>query len=142
MAPCPYTHELKDIKGVVRSWIEERSPHSRQHYFRNGKRIHWNDANPRELLFVNPVLGEKNNAVAWRPYNTVRGGGWSFNPAAANAYVKPSEETLVVASGLYRRIGVRGAGNQTKTARDIVTTSRRIRNPCPCPRRRAAAAGV
>jgi hypothetical protein len=130
-APCPYTHELKDIKGFVRSWIEERSPHSRQHYFRNGKRVRWDATNPRNLLFVNPVLGTKNDAVAWMPYNTVRGGGWSYNPKAANTYVKPSDEILTLAASMYRRTGVRGAGKQTKAVRDVVTTTRRIRDICP-----------
>ena len=124
IAPCPYNTGLrKDMRGLIRSWVEERSPHSRQRYFRAGGRSAF-DAKPnlRPLLFVNPVLGEVNNSVAWAPYKTVRGGGWTYDPEAAAAAEKPSEEVLNAAAALYLKKGMQGQ-NRTVSKADVKITN-------------------
>lgn len=107
-APCPYSNAIIDQKGRIRSWVEERSPHSRQYYFRAGKRTNWK-AGDRPLLFINPILGEMNNNNDWMPYTHARGAGWSFNPVEANLWLQPSDEILDRAASAYRRQGMRGA---------------------------------
>jgi hypothetical protein len=124
IAPCPYnTGVRKDMRGLIRSWVEERSPHSRQRYFRAGSRSGF-DAKPnlRPLLFVNPVLGEVNNSVHWAPYTPVRGGGWTYNPEAAEAAEKPSEEDLNAAAALYLKKGMQGQ-NRTVSKADVKITN-------------------
>ena len=85
--------------GQVASWIEERSPHSRQRYWRGNKRITWTELQ-RPLLFTNPGLGEANDAVEWRPYEHVRGKGWYLHPDDAARWYsekRPSDKTLDLA---------------------------------------------
>ena len=113
-APCPYktgTYEqrLMNMEGRIRSWIEERSPHSRQHYFCAGKRANWKP-DSRPLLFLNPVLGKANNDVAWAPYTYARGGGWAYDPEQAKKELQPSDEILNAAAALYKKTGMRGKG--------------------------------
>lgn len=105
LAPDPYSGEIKDMRGLIRSWIEERSPHSRQHYFRGGRRMR---AGWRPQLFVNWGLGEANTTGAWMPYRTVRGDGWTFNPAAAASWAGPTNDVLVAAEAQIQRKGMRG----------------------------------
>lgn len=107
-APCPYTGIRKHMGGLIRSWVEERSPHSRQHYFRAGRRTNWKP-NQRPLLFLNHVLGNSNKAVAWAPYMHVRGGGWVYDPDQAAKEVMPTEAILNTAAALYKKQGMRGA---------------------------------
>jgi hypothetical protein len=109
IALCPEKGVLMDIKGKIRSWVEERSPHSRQHYFRGGRIATWGP-NARPLLFVNPVLGENNAAGQWHPYIRVRGRGWSFDPSAAEAAPQPSVAVQQAAAALYRKRGMQGRG--------------------------------
>ena len=130
IAPCPYSGELTDstkLKGLIRSWVEERSPHSRQHYFLGGRRKIWTAKNPRPLLFVNEKLGAVNAANDWMPYTTARGEIWVFSPDLANSAVKPSEEVLNAAAAAYKKHGMRGA-TRTVSAADITVVSRTI-NP-------------
>jgi hypothetical protein len=115
-APCPYktgTYEqrLMNMEGRIRSWIEERSPHSRQHYFCAGKRASWKP-NSRPLLFLNPVLGKANKDAAWAPYTYARGGGWAYDPEQAKKEIKPSEDILNAAAALYKKKGMRGQGRK------------------------------
>jgi hypothetical protein len=125
LAICPYTSQVKCHKGLIRSWIEERSPHSRQHYFRAGKRVFWKQGD-RPLLFINEGLAEQNEKVAWEPYKTVRGDGWIFNPIKPNKYTKPSEEILMAAANKYLKVGMRGAA---RTIAYTNTTTQYIVNP-------------
>ena len=119
-APDPYkAGTVRDIRGLIRSWVEERSPHSMQHYFCNGKRKAWK-AGERPLLFINPGLENANSKGGWKPYKYARGTKWSLNKAAAAAYVKPSEELLNSAAALYKRQGRRGAANQGRMHADVV----------------------
>jgi hypothetical protein len=130
VAPCPYSGELKDstkLKGLIRSWVEERSPHSRQHYFLGGRRKIWTAKNPRPLLFVNEKLGAVNAANEWMPYTTARGEIWVFSPDLANSAVKPTEAVLNAAAAAYKKHGMRGA-TRTVSAADITVVSRTI-NP-------------
>jgi hypothetical protein len=107
-APCPKKcNTILDIKGRIRSWIEEHSPHSRQHYFRAGKRTSWKDGE-RPLLFVNEGLKRSNDAANWEPYRAVRGTKWEYNPTQAALSTMPSEEVLAAASLLYKKKGMRG----------------------------------
>lgn len=122
-APCPYKGIVRDIKGLIRSWVEERSPCSRQYYWRNGKRVHWS-FDQRPLLFVNEGLGQKNNEKNWMPYSHVRGNGWIFDPEAAEAWHQPSELVLYAATQAIQKQGCRGAGNQTVHTRNIVFVKR------------------
>ena len=121
IAPCPYSHERKDHRGIIRSWVEERSPHSRQHYFRGGKRVFWRQGE-RPLLFVNPFLGECNNRNNWMPYTHARGAGWSFNPTEALNWSKPSDEVLDIAAAAYRKRGMRGY-TRTKAVPNVVVAA-------------------
>jgi hypothetical protein len=114
LAPCPYTNVLKDHRGLIRSWIEERSPHSRQHYFRAGRLAAWKP-NTRPMLFVNEVLGQKNAALEWKPYSYARGHLWSYNPEAAAEVEKPSQAILEAAAALYKKKGMRGSNHVTAT---------------------------
>jgi hypothetical protein len=123
IAPCPYENTRKDIKGLIRSWVEERSPHSRQHYWRGGKRVHWTN-NERPLLFVNWGLANANTQVEWMPYNHVRGNGWIFDPVAASAWIKPNEEILERATTAYRKIGMQGNTNRTINKADVIKVKR------------------
>jgi len=127
VAPCPYTGYVKNMKGLIRSWVEERSPDSRQYYFKQNRRKYWRP-DERLLLFVNPGLRQSNTNVHWMPYNHTRGKGWILNPSAANAVIKPSENILNNAVAAYRpRYGMRGAGNQVKNVPCVVvSTSLRI----------------
>lgn len=108
LCPNPYKPEqIKDIRGFVRSWVEERSPHSRQHYFRAGKRTAWLPGE-RPLLFVNARLFQENTQHAWAPYTHVRGDVWSYDPEAAQASPRPDEAILHAAETLYRKRGMQG----------------------------------
>jgi len=120
VAPCPYnTGVRKDMRGLIRSWVEERSPHSRQYYFRAGSRSTFDTKpNLRPMLFVNPVLGEVNNSVQWAPYKAVRGGGWTYDPEAAEEAEKPSQEVLNSAAALYLKKGMQGQ-NRTVSKTDV-----------------------
>ncbi len=122
-APCPYKGNVRDIKGLVRSWVEERSPCSRQYYWRNGKRVFWS-FDQRPLLFVNEGLAKKNDEKNWMPYSYVRGDGWMFNPEAAEAWSQPSEVVLQVATQAIQKQGCRGAGNQTVHTRNVAFVRR------------------
>ena len=108
IAPCPYTGQKKDIKGLIRSWVEERSPHSRQYYWRGGKRVIWTEEQ-RPLLFVNWGLAKANAEKKWMPYNHVRGNGWILDPMAAKKWVQPSDEILRLATAAYRKTGMQGS---------------------------------
>jgi hypothetical protein len=105
-APCPYTGNIKDMRALIRFWIEERSPHSRRQYFRNGKRAKW--GNKRPLLFVNHKLGEMNNANSWMPKTYSRGDRWSYNPTTASQVIQPTEDVLNFAAAAYVKKGQRG----------------------------------
>lgn len=128
---CPYTCTKKDIRGLIRSWVEERSPHSRQYYWRGG--VRWNNKNP--LLFVNDGLAEKNEACNWMPYNHVRGNGWRYDPAAARAYIQPSEDILSAATAAYRKTGMQGKSHTASSSDQV--SSVRVVNP-----RKALAVGA
>jgi hypothetical protein len=112
----PITH----VEGWIATWIEERSPDSRQRYFCAGSRIRSN----KPLLFVNDGLYRANTTCAWQPYNYVRGGRWLYNPAAALNRVQPTEEVLEVAAAMYRKKGMRGAKNRTAVTVDYVESRR------------------
>jgi len=127
-APCPYKGLTKDMKGLIRSWIEERCPDSRQYYFRAGRLTSWRGSQP--LLFVNPGLGMNNRKVAWAPYNHVRGMGWAFNPDAAKAVEQPSQEILNAAAALYKKRGMQG---KNRTISKIVPPSVHVHVPAPMP---------
>ena len=129
-APCPYKGLIKNMKGLIRSWIEERCPHSRQYYFRAGRLTSWRGSQP--LLFVNPGLGASNTEVAWTPYKRVRGNGWAFNPDAANLVQQPSQETLNAAAALYKKRGMQGKNR---------TISKVAPAPVPAPAQRSAGWG-
>ena len=117
----PYTGKLiKNTIGWIATWIEERSPDSRQRYFMAGKRYN----STRPLLFVNDKLFEANTKCEWRPYSYVRGDVWRYDPAAAQARVQPEENTLAAAALLYRKQGMRGAKNRTVVTQDIAGTER------------------
>jgi hypothetical protein len=120
-APCPYKGTEKNMMGLIRSWVEERSPHSRQHYFRGGNITAWRPYE-RPLLFVNPVLGQNNSANAWRPHTHARGRGWQFNPDAAEASTMPTIDVLNAAALLYVKKGMQGRG-RVKHARDVQVKS-------------------
>ena len=118
-APCPYTGELMlkaNLTGRIRSLIEEHSPHSRQFYFRGGKRTTWTEQ-PYRCLFVNWGLEAKNTQNQWMPYTRARGDVWILDPKAAAQYTRPSEDVLYNAELAYRRTGMRGR-NHTKLVRD------------------------
>lgn len=125
IATCPYEDTKKDIRGLVRSWVEERSPHSRQHYFRGGKRVRWS-TDQRPLLFVNWGLAKANTQNLWMPYNHVRGDGWILDPNAAEAWVKPDETILEAAAKAYNKVGMQGC-SRTANVHDIVKVSRRFK---------------
>jgi hypothetical protein len=126
IAPDPYNPgSLKDIRGLIRSWVEERCPHSRQHHFRAGKRVYWKPGD-RTLLFVNYGLAQKNEAIAWTPYKFVRGDGWMLNPEAAAAYSMPSNEVLNAAAALYKKQGMRGRRNATPMMADVTEYRREM----------------
>jgi hypothetical protein len=117
----PYTGKMiTNVQGWIATWIEERSPDSRQRYFVAGKR--YNSTKP--LLFVNDKLYEANMRCEWRPYSYVRGGLWRFDPAAAQNRPQPDEDSLNAAELLYRKQGMRGAKNRTAVTRDIAGTER------------------
>jgi hypothetical protein len=97
-----------NFRGMVRSWVEERSPYSRQHYFRAGKRTKWTEYQ-RPKLFVNVGLGRANEMCDWKPYRAARGDGWILYPKMASEYSGPSEEQLVKAERLYLKKGMRGS---------------------------------
>jgi hypothetical protein len=116
---CPYTGVLlskANLQGRIRSLIEEHSPHSRQFYFRAGKRTTWTDE-PNRCLFVNWDLEAKNTQINWMPYETVRGGRWVLDPKAAAKYTRPSEEVIQSAVSMYKRVGMRGT-NHTKLVKN------------------------
>jgi len=121
IAPCPITGRVMNHKGRIRSWIEERSPCSRQHYFRAGKVAVWKP-NKCPLLFINNKLGRMNQECNWQPYNRVTGDGWLFNPPAANQYPLPSYETIIAAAAMYRRKGMQGM-NRVQYALSVVNTT-------------------
>jgi len=110
LAPCPKNGNLMNQGGRIRSWVEEHSPHSRQHYFRAGRLVAWKP-NTRPLLFVNEVLGQKNAALEWKPYGYARGHLWSYNPEAAEEVEKPSQAILEAAAALYKKKGMRGSNH-------------------------------
>lgn len=125
MAPCPYTGCEKNIKGVIRSWIEERSPCSRQHYFRGGIIANWKDGD-RPLLFVNNKLGKMNASFEWKPYgvdgkrNSVRGDGWIYDPIKAMEFKQPSLVVLKAAESMYKKQGMQGT-NRSRITKDTFT---------------------
>lgn len=125
IAICPYEDVKKDIRGLVRSWVEERSPHSRQHYFRGGKRVSWT-TEQRPLLFVNWGLAKANTQNEWMPYNRVRGDGWILDPKAAEKWVKPDETILEAAAKAYKKVGMQGCP-RTANVQDIVKVTRRLK---------------
>ena len=94
----------KNMAGAVRSYIEENSASSRQHYFRGGKLqpVGW-----RKNLFYNPGLLEANTLIAWVPYNSVRGTRWYMSPTPTVSL--PNRDTLISASLQYRKIGMNGS---------------------------------
>jgi len=102
------TESTSHIAGCIRSWVEERSPHSRQHYFRGGRRIRWK-IGERPLMFVNDILGERNTENGWRPYVHVRGDGWRYSPKEAQRYIAPTSDVLDRAGEEYLRTGMQGA---------------------------------
>lgn len=120
----PYTGKpIDNVQGWVATWVEERSPDSRQRYFCAGTRHKTN----KPLLFVNDGLYRANTTCAWQPYTYVRGGRWFYNPAAALNRPQPTEEVLEAAAALYRKKGMRGAKNRTAVSVDYVE-SRRVLN--------------
>jgi hypothetical protein len=116
-APCPYKGVEKNMKGLIRSWVEERSPHSRQRYFRGGSRVIGRQ-DERPLLFVNVILGQNNAANEWRPYTHARGRGWKFDPQAAEMAEMPSNDVLNAAAAIYRKKGMQGRA-RVKHTRDV-----------------------
>jgi hypothetical protein len=79
--------------GYVRTWIQERSPCSRQRYWRANIR----SERKFDLLFINPVLGQHNIARNWMPGSQVRGDYWYFDPEEARRWYvmnKPSNAVL------------------------------------------------
>jgi len=126
IAPCPYTGASKNIKGLIRSWVEERSPHSRQHYFRGGKRVTWTEKTPRPLLFINEKLGKTNAENEWMPYTFARGDIWTFNPDLAASVVKPTDDVLNLAAAAYKKQGMRGSKSRTPSTPDITVVTRTL----------------
>jgi hypothetical protein len=136
----PYNGKLIDIRRhvcYIAFWIEERSGHSRQYYWRANRRVHWSEEE-RPLLFINPGLAAANNAIAWRPYSQVRGTGWYLNPTEAKRWYKeerPSDAVLAAADAVIdnpppkrdgtirrsRRGGMRGA-THTKVGAVVSST--------------------
>jgi hypothetical protein len=126
IAPDPYSPgTLKDIRGLIRSWVEERCPHSRQHYFRGGLRAKWLPGQ-RPTLFINYGLARENEKVNWAPYSTVRGDGWMLDPQTASAYQKPADDILDAAAALYKKRGMRGAKNATRVFADQTEYTHRL----------------
>lgn len=118
----PYSgKQITNTLGWIATWIEERSPDSRQRYFCAGKR--WAATN-RPLLFVNDGLYEKNTACNWCPYTHVRGTIWRMDSAAAEARQQPDEETLNAAALLYKKQGMRGARNRIPCTQNFAVTER------------------
>ena len=116
----PYNGKQINVQGWIATWIEERSPDSRQRYFVAGRR--YNSTKP--LLFTNDRLYEANASKEWRPYSHVRGGLWQMDSAAAEARAQPEEEILNAAALLYKKQGMRGAKNRTAVTQDLAGTER------------------
>lgn len=130
----PYTKRQinKNLGAGIATWIEERSPHSRQRYWFANRRVYWTEKQ-RPLLFINPGLAEANAAKGWRPYSYVRGNGWYLNPVEAKRWFmedRPSEQVLQEADLVFdnpppkkdgtlrvpKRGGLRGAAANTHRA--------------------------
>jgi hypothetical protein len=124
-APCPYNGNIKNMRGLIRSWIEERSPCSRQHYFRGGNITNWKDGE-RPLLFINNKLGKMNEEFEWKPYgvdgkaNSARGDGWIYHPIKAMQFKQPSLVVLQAAVSMYKKKGMQGR-NRSRITKDTIT---------------------
>jgi hypothetical protein len=96
---------LSTFTGKIRTFVEERSSDSRQHYFKSGT------LQPRGWmpnLFSNPELCAKNNLCKWKPYCHVGGRGiWSLGAGSG----RPNRMVLLIAESLYKKKGLR---NQPK----------------------------
>lgn len=116
--------QIKDM-GYVRTWIQERSPCSRQRYWRNNKC----SERTYPLLFINPVLGRKNVEQNWMPGSQVRGDYWYFDPDEANRWYvtyKPTPAVLAAADAHInpaKRGCMRGSGHSVASACAIGTVS-------------------
>jgi len=114
--------QISDM-GYIRTWIQERSPNSRQRYWRSNIC----SERPYALLFVNPELGEQNIAAGWQPGSRVRGGHWYLDPdRALNWYTlyKPTHGTLSAADRhivAAKRGCMRGTGH-TKAPHCVIGT--------------------
>ena len=118
----PYTGKpIDSVQGWIATWVEERSPDSRQRYFCAGKRCTQTN---KPLLFVNDGLFAANTANAWQPYKYVRGSRWFYDPAKARDRIQPTEEVLEAAAALYKKQGMRGAKVRTAVTVDRVGTER------------------
>ena len=89
--------------GRVRSWIEERSASSRQHYFRGG-RLQSDGWRPN--LFFNPKLTANNFVRQFKPYSKVKGGKWYMTPTPID--LVPERTMLEEAERDYRCKGMQG----------------------------------
>ena len=91
------------MAGRVRSWIEERSASSRQHYFRGGvlQSDGW-----RPNLFFNPKLSANNLAGKFKPYKHVIGAKWYVTACPIDLI--PERTMLEEAERDYRRVGMQG----------------------------------
>ncbi len=116
----PYTGKPINVQGWVATWVEERSPDSRQRYFVAGSQY----TSKKPLLFVNDGLYETNTRNDWRPYTYTRGSLWRYDPAAAEARQQPDAEILQAAALEYRKKGMRGIRNRTAVTQDIAGTER------------------
>ncbi len=114
----PYKGTRINVSGYIATWIEERSPHSRQRYFKGGRRVSKWDENTHPLMFVNEGLARANDKTNWAPFvetkdgqwkrNYVLGSGWRFDPVSARAAKTPSEEVLAAAETMYHKKGMQG----------------------------------
>ena len=92
------------MAGRIRSWIEERSGSSRQHYFRGGTlRVEgW-----RPNLFYNPLLSDANSSHDFMPYKHVRGSSWYLKSTPGELI--PSRKLLLLAEREIECKGMQGS---------------------------------
>lgn len=130
VVPHPNGTEISEtnFRGLVRSWVEERSPYSRQYYFRNGLRTTWSEYE-RPKLFVNIGLGKANIRNHWMPYTYARGDAWILYPKMAALFEGPTQKQLTLAAAKYKRTGTRA--RRTRPIRTKIIGKGTIRYPKP-----------